>query len=74
MDKKLVSCSFRKSLFGKVLRLDVDSTPNGDIAYTIPADNPFVNVNKARAEIYAFGLRNPWRCDVDEGDPETGVI
>jgi glucose/arabinose dehydrogenase len=48
-------------LLGKMLRLDVDS---GD-SYTIPADNPFVNNPDARPEIWAFGLRNPWRFSFD---------
>ena len=45
------------SLLGKILRLDV--TPN--IGYTIPPDNPFVNETGYRPEIFALGLRNPWR-------------
>jgi glucose/arabinose dehydrogenase len=48
-------------LLGKLLRLDVDSaTP-----YGIPADNPFVNEPGSRPEIWAFGLRNPWRFSFD---------
>ena len=40
--------------------------------YAIPPDNPFVNVTGAQPEIYAYGLRNPWRCSIDRGDRETG--
>ena len=40
--------------------------------YGIPSDNPFVGDENARPEIYAYGLRNPWRCSLDRGDPETG--
>jgi putative heme-binding domain-containing protein len=47
-------------LLSSVLRIDVDH-PEGDRAYSIPKDNPFLNVPKARGEVWAFGLRNPWR-------------
>jgi len=46
---------------GKLLRIDVSPKK----AYCIPADNPFVNRSKAKPEIYAYGLRNPWRCSWD---------
>lgn len=45
------------TVLGKILRIDVDS---GD-PYGIPADNPFANDQEALPEIWAFGLRNPWR-------------
>lgn len=48
-------------LLGKLLRIDVDS---GD-KYSIPEDNPFVDRNDARGEIWAYGLRNPWRFSFD---------
>jgi len=54
------------TLLGKVLRLDVDSTAD---AYAIPADNPFIDTPEARPEIWAYGLRNPWRFSFDR---ETG--
>ena len=57
---------------GKVVRIDVDSEPDPNLQYKIPADNPFVNETGTRGEIYAYGIRNIWRCDVDEGDPVTG--
>lgn len=50
-----------RSLLGKMLRLDVD---NGD-PYRIPPDNPFVTRVDARPEIWAYGLRNPWRFSFD---------
>ena len=49
------------SLLGKMLRIDVD---NGD-PYAIPADNPFVNDPNVLDEIWAFGLRNPWKFSFD---------
>lgn len=45
-----------KYLNGKILRINVDQLP-----YTIPADNPFVSVKGARAEIWAYGFRKVWR-------------
>lgn len=49
------------TLLGSLLRLDVNSA----VPYGIPADNPFVGVAGAREEIYAYGLRNPWRFSID---------
>ena len=51
------------TLLGKILR--IDPTPDGDQPYTIPDDNPFVGVEGARPEIYAVGVRNPWRMTFD---------
>lgn len=48
------------NLLGKILRIDVNKTP-----YTIPADNPFIKTPDAKPEIYAYGLRNPWRFSFD---------
>lgn len=52
------------TLLGKVLRIDVDKQAEGK-RYAIPSDNPFVNRRGARPEIYAYGLRNPWRFSFD---------
>jgi glucose/arabinose dehydrogenase len=49
------------TLLGKMLRLDVD----GGRPYALPPDNPFLTRPDARAEIWAFGLRNPWRYAFD---------
>jgi len=57
------------SLLGKILRIDVDRTASG-MRYSVPADNPFVNA-PGRDEIYAYGLRNPWRFSFDR---VTGVL
>lgn len=49
------------SLLGKMLRIDV----NGPPPYRAPPDNPFVKREGARPEIWAYGLRNPWRFSFD---------
>ena len=51
----------KTKLLGKLLRIDVD---NGD-SYAIPVDNPFLDDPVARQEIWALGLRNPWRFSFD---------
>jgi glucose/arabinose dehydrogenase len=58
------------TVLGSILRIDVSglSAP-GD--YEIPADNPFVGTEGAQEEIWAFGLRNPWRFSFDL---ETGLL
>jgi glucose/arabinose dehydrogenase len=57
----------RSILLGKILRIDVSGTP-----YAIPPTNPFAgNVLGYREEIYAYGLRNPWRFSFD---PQTGWL
>ncbi len=57
------------TLLGKILRIDVDHPAPGQ-AYGIPRDNPFVGTSN-RAEIWAYGLRNPWRFSFD---PATGQL
>ena len=55
----------RKTLLGSILRIDV-SAPGPDHPYRIPPDNPFVgHGNTIRDEIWAYGLRNPWRFTFD---------
>jgi len=51
-------------LLGKLLRIDVDN-PSGGNNYGIPADNPFANDPPNAPEIWAYGLRNPWRFSFD---------
>ncbi|GEM_PF-5101083 len=50
-------------LLGKILRIDVRGVPAE--GYRIPPDNPFVGVPGARGEVWAYGLRNPWRFSFD---------
>jgi glucose/arabinose dehydrogenase len=52
------------TLFGKILRVDVN-TPSGELQYSVPTDNPFVNQENARGEIWSYGLRNPWQFNFD---------
>ena len=49
------------TLLGKLLRIDVD----GGSPYRVPPDNPFVGRSGARPEVWAYGLRNPWRFSFD---------
>ncbi|HYP15089.1 MAG TPA: PQQ-dependent sugar dehydrogenase [Bryobacteraceae bacterium] len=56
------------TLLGKMLRIDVES---GSAPYSVPPSNPFVNNTSYRPEIWATGLRNPWRYDFDR---ETGDL
>jgi len=62
------------SLLGKILRIEPD--PAAEPAYTAPDDNPFVAVDGAAPEVWAYGLRNPWRFSFDRatGDFYTGDV
>jgi len=57
------------NLHGKLLR--IHPTPDGAKPYVVPNSNPFVGRVRSRPEIYAFGLRNPWRFSFD---PQTGDL
>ncbi len=60
----------RTNLLGNILRIDIDNT-QGNMNYSIPADNPFVAEPDFRTEIYAYGFRNPWRMSFDS---QTGKL
>jgi glucose/arabinose dehydrogenase len=64
-----------QSYLGKLLRIDVDGQDDG-LNYAIPADNPFVDQENVLDEIWALGLRNPWRFsfDVQTGDLTIGDV
>ncbi len=58
----------RNELFGNILRIDVD----GEAPYAVPSDNPYAGAGDGpRPEIWAYGLRNPWRASFDR---ETGAL
>ncbi|XP_016192848.1 HIPL1 protein [Arachis ipaensis] len=67
----------KKSLLGKIMRLDIDNIPSAaEISkqglwgsYSIPKDNPFSQDNGSQAEIWALGLKTPWRCSFDSERP-----
>jgi len=56
----------KKNLLGKILRIDVNGSGAGPFGrYAIPPGNPFAGPTPGRAEIWAYGLRNPWRISFD---------
>ncbi|KAK3140354.1 hypothetical protein QOZ80_5AG0399760 [Eleusine coracana subsp. coracana] len=67
----------RNSLLGKIMRLDVDNAPRESEInnkslwgnYSIPKDNPYAEDGDLEPEIWALGLRNPWRCSFDSERP-----
>jgi glucose/arabinose dehydrogenase len=60
----------RENLLGSILRIDV-SASSYEERYRIPSDNPYVEFNNLRDEIWAYGLRNPWRFTFDM---DTGLL
>jgi len=59
------------TLLGKILR--IDPRASGGRAYSIPSSNPFVHRSGARGEIYAYGLRNPWRFSFDRSTGDLTI-
>lgn len=64
-----------EELLGKMLRIDVN-TPNGAVPYSSPSTNPFFGSTPGRDEIFAVGVRNPWRWSFDRltGDLYAGEV
>ena len=60
----------RSTLLGSVIRVDVRNASTG-APYAVPADNPFVGEAGVRPEIWAYGIRNPWRMSFD---PSSGAL
>ena len=60
----------RRTLLGSILRIDVSESSQQD-PYAVPPDNPFVGIPDFRPEIWAYGLRNPWRISIDAA---TGLL
>ncbi|MFN2588377.1 MAG: sorbosone dehydrogenase family protein [Actinomycetota bacterium] len=58
----------RDTLLGKILRIDVSRSP-----YAVPDDNPFAGRPDARGEIWAYGLRNPWRISFDRATGDLWI-
>ncbi|MEZ6243029.1 MAG: PQQ-dependent sugar dehydrogenase [Phycisphaerales bacterium] len=52
-------------LLAKILRIDVTGAPDEGKKYAVPKDNPFLKTEGARPEIWAYGVRNPWRLEFD---------
>ncbi|KMT07170.1 hypothetical protein BVRB_6g154950 [Beta vulgaris subsp. vulgaris] len=70
----------KKSILGKILRLDVDTIPSEkEIGlglwgnYSVPRDNPYSEDKELAPEIWAMGFRNPWRCSFDAERPSYFV-
>ena len=59
------------TLLGKILR--IDPTPSATDPYQVPADNPFVGVDDVKPEIWAYGLRNPWRFSFDRATGDLWI-
>lgn len=60
----------RSTLLGTIIRIDVRGAST-QYPYRVPPDNPLLGVAGVRPEIYAWGMRNPWRMSFD---PETGAL
>ncbi|OEL23589.1 HIPL1 protein [Dichanthelium oligosanthes] len=64
----------KKSLLGKIVRIDVNTMPSGNTTagwgnYGVPKDNPSAADPSFAPEVFALGFKNPWRCSFDSGKP-----
>ena len=59
----------RSTMLGSLVRID----PRGSSTYRVPSDNPFVGVSGVRPEIWAYGLRNPWRYEFDRATGDLWI-
>lgn len=63
------------SLLGKMLRIDINNVPTGQVPpYNIPPDNPYAGTVPGADEIFAIGLRNPYRFSFDNGRQHGGQV
>jgi glucose/arabinose dehydrogenase len=60
------------TLLGKILRIDVDQT-SGGLNYAIPNDNPFAGSTTDAQEIWAYGIRNPWKFSFDSANGDLWI-
>ncbi len=60
-------------LLGKLLRIDIDNPIPGGTNYSIPADNPFAGNPSSAQEIWAYGLRNPWKFSFDSATDDLWI-
>ena len=63
-----------ETALGSILRIDVDGTPDSGLEYAIPAGNPFAGSTPGADEIYAYGMRNPYRFSFDDGPRGDGRL
>ncbi len=61
------------TFLAKILRIDIDGGAAAGQPYTVPSDNPFVDVAGAKPEIWLTGLRNPWRMRFDRGTDDLWI-
>lgn len=63
-----------ETALGSILRIDVDGKPDPGLEYAIPEGNPFAGPTAGVDEIYAYGMRNPYRFSFDDGRGGDGAL